>query len=97
MRQSLPGTAGNGRDRTSHEGQAMSGLGWLGFTIAFLAPLPPERPERPHPPKRPEVQRLNERMACLLGAVAMLVAITPFFVAWGVRRTYDVYRVGGEA
>ena len=75
----------------------MNGLGWLGFTIAFLAPLPPERPERPHPPKRPEVQRLNERMACLLGAVAMLVAITPFFVAWGVRRTYDVYRVGCEA
>ena len=27
----------------------------------------------------------------------MLVAITPFFVAWGVRRTYDVYRVGCEA
>jgi hypothetical protein len=68
----------------------MSGLDWVGLTTAFLAALPPPRPERP------ETERSNARMACLLAGLGILMSLSTFFVAWSVHRNYDAFRARCE-
>ena len=64
----------------------MSAIGWIGLTLAFLAPPPPERPERPVP------ARGHAWAAALVIGSVCLMMVVPMVAIWGFHRPEGGFR-----
>lgn len=64
----------------------MDTLGWIGVTLAFLAPLPPERPERPEPSNGSALAA-----AVVIGGLCLMMVV-PMVAIWGFYRPESGFR-----